>query len=105
MAEIRKTKLSEQTSDRLYEMIVDEQRYAPGSKLPNENELSEALKVSRRFTPPTPMRHIADLAKPFLSLGNQYGEGWFLCGEMAELLVRALGLKAAAREADVNAGQ
>ena len=47
MAEIRKTKLSEQTSDRLYEMIVDEQRYAPGSKLPNENELSEALKVSR----------------------------------------------------------
>ena len=47
MAEIRKTKLSEQTSDRLYEMIVDEQRYAPGSKLPNENGLSEALKVSR----------------------------------------------------------
>ena len=47
MAEIRKTKLSEQTADRLYEMIVDEQRYAPGSKLPNENELSEALKVSR----------------------------------------------------------
>ena len=47
MAEIRKIKLSEQTSDRLYEMIVDEQRYAPGSKLPNENELSEALKVSR----------------------------------------------------------
>ena len=48
----------------------------------------EALKASRRFTPPTPMRHIADLAKPFLSLGNQYGEGWFLCGEMAELLTQ-----------------
>ncbi len=47
MAEPRKTKLSEQTSDRLYELIVDEQRYAPGSKLPNENELSEALRVSR----------------------------------------------------------
>ena len=47
MAEIRKTKLSEQTSDRLYEMIVDEQRYAPGSKLPNENDLSGELKVSR----------------------------------------------------------
>lgn len=46
----------------------------------------EALKASRRFDPPTPMAHIADLAKPFLSLGNQYGEGWFLCGEMAELL-------------------
>ena len=40
MAEIRKTKLSEQASDRLYEMIVDEQRYAPGSKQRNENDLS-----------------------------------------------------------------
>jgi DNA-binding FadR family transcriptional regulator len=28
-------------------MIVDEGRYVPGSKLPNENELSEALEVSR----------------------------------------------------------
>ena len=47
MAEMKKAKLSEQTSDRLYEMIVDEQRYAPGSKLPNENDLSGELKVSR----------------------------------------------------------
>ena len=47
MAEIRKVKLSEQTADRLYEMIVDERRYTPGSKLPNENELSEELQVSR----------------------------------------------------------
>lgn len=47
MAEIKKAKLSEQTSDRLYEMIVDEHRYEPGSKLPNENELSEELRVSR----------------------------------------------------------
>ena len=50
----------------------------------------EALKASRRFDPPTPMAHIADLAKPFLSLGNQYGEGWFLCGEMAELLTEGV---------------
>ena len=47
MAETKRVKLSEQTSDRLYEMIVDEHRYEPGSKLPNENELSEALRVSR----------------------------------------------------------
>ena len=33
-----------------------------------------------------PIEQIGELAKPFLSLGNQYGEGWFLCGEMAELL-------------------
>lgn len=47
MANERRAKLSEQTSDRLYEMIVEEHRYAPGSKLPNENELSEELQVSR----------------------------------------------------------
>ena len=45
-----------------------------------------ALKKSRRFQAPMPIERIADLAKPFLSLGNQYGEGWFLTGEMAELL-------------------
>ena len=47
MAEPKKAKLSERTSDRLYEMIVDEGRYAPGSKLPNENDLSVELGVSR----------------------------------------------------------
>lgn len=45
--EQKKAKLSERTSDRLYEMIVEEQRYMPGSKLPNENELSGELGVSR----------------------------------------------------------
>ena len=43
----KRAKLSEQTSDRLYEWIVEEQRYSPGSKLPNENELSETMGVSR----------------------------------------------------------
>ena len=47
MAEMKRVKLSEQVSDRLYEMIAEEGRYAPGSKLPNENELSEFLQVSR----------------------------------------------------------
>ena len=43
----KRAKLSEQTSDRLYEWIVEERRYPPGSKLPNETELSEAMGVSR----------------------------------------------------------
>ena len=47
MAERKREKLSKQTSDRLYEMIVEERRCLPGSKLPNENELSRALEVSR----------------------------------------------------------
>ena len=46
----------------------------------------EALKASRRFAPPMAIDHVAELAKPFLSIGNQYGEGWFLAGEMAELI-------------------
>ncbi len=46
----------------------------------------KALKESRRFDPPVPIAHTASLARPFLSIGNQYGEGWFLTGEMAELL-------------------
>ena len=33
-----------------------------------------------------PIAQVAQLAKPFLSLGNQYGEGWFLTGEMVELI-------------------
>ncbi len=43
----KRAKLSEQTADRMYEWIVEERRYPPGSKLPNENELSEAVGVSR----------------------------------------------------------
>lgn len=47
MSETKKIKLSERTADRLYEMIAEEKVYPPGSKLPNENELSLALNVSR----------------------------------------------------------
>jgi DNA-binding FadR family transcriptional regulator len=47
MANSKKAKLSEVTADKLYEWIVDEKRYEPGSKLPNENDLSEELHVSR----------------------------------------------------------
>ncbi len=46
----------------------------------------EALEKSKRFEAPLPIDKVAELAKKFLSLGNQYGEGWFLTGEMAELL-------------------
>ena len=47
----------------------------------------EALERSRRFDASMPIEKIGRLAEPFLSLGNQYGEGWFLTGEMAELLM------------------
>ena len=46
----------------------------------------EALENSCRFEPPMAIEKIAEITKPILSMGNQYGEGWFLAGEMAELL-------------------
>ena len=46
----------------------------------------EALENSKRFEPPVPIETLGELTKPFLSLGNQYGEGWFLTGEMVELI-------------------
>ncbi|MBO5338379.1 MAG: 2-hydroxyacyl-CoA dehydratase [Clostridia bacterium] len=45
-----------------------------------------ALKRSKRFDAPMHITKVAKLAKPFLSMGNQYGEGWFLAGEMIELI-------------------
>ena len=45
-----------------------------------------ALEESRRFEAPMPIEQVAKLAEPFLAVGNQYGEGWFLTGEMAELI-------------------
>ncbi len=46
----------------------------------------DALKESKRFTAPSDIRELQEYAKPYLSLGNQAGEGWFLCGEMIELI-------------------
>ncbi len=47
---------------------------------------TDALRASRRFDTPVPIAHIAEITKPVLSIGNQYGEGWFLAGEMIELI-------------------
>ncbi len=46
----------------------------------------EAFRKSKRFTTPSNILEIAHKAKNFLSLANQSGEGWFLTGEMIELL-------------------
>ena len=44
------------------------------------------LAASKHFTPPSEIRDLAEMAKGFVSLGNQTGEGWFLTGEMLELI-------------------
>ncbi len=46
----------------------------------------KACKKSTHFTPPSDIRELAKMAAPIVSLGNQTGEGWFLTGEMMELI-------------------
>ena len=48
--------------------------------------MTKEFRNSRHFTPPTPIREIASYAEPIVSIGNQTGEGWFLTGEMVELI-------------------
>ena len=45
-----------------------------------------ALKKSKRFHPPVHIKTLAEYARPIVSIGNQTGEGWFLTGEMVELI-------------------
>ena len=46
----------------------------------------EALSESRHFTPSADIHDLARMAEPIVSTGNQTGEGWFLTGEMMELI-------------------
>ena len=48
--------------------------------------MKAALDKSKRFHSPKHIRELADMASPILSIGNQTGEGWFLTGEMVELI-------------------
>ncbi len=45
-----------------------------------------ALRHSKHFTEPGDIRHMAEMSSKFVSLGNMTGEGWFLTGEMLELI-------------------
>ncbi len=48
--------------------------------------LRKCLSESRHFEPPAKIEELGEYSKPFVSLGNQTGEGWFLTGEMIELI-------------------
>lgn len=49
-------------------------------------DMIKALKKSKRFDAPRPIDQIAQKASEVVSIGNQTGEGWFLTGEMIELI-------------------
>ncbi len=46
----------------------------------------DELSKSVHFDPPSKISHLGDMAQDIVSLGNQCGEGWFLTGEMLELI-------------------
>lgn len=47
---------------------------------------NKAFTNSKHFEPTTNIYQIVDYAKDIVSIGNQTGEGWFLTGEMLELI-------------------
>lgn len=49
-------------------------------------DLKKALQKSNRFKEPSNIEQLAQYAEPFVSLGNQTGEGWLLTAEMVELI-------------------
>ena len=46
----------------------------------------KALRESKHFVPPVHIKTLAEYAKSIVDIGNQTGEGWFLTGEMMELI-------------------
>lgn len=48
--------------------------------------LRKYLSKSKRFSPPSSIYELAELAESVLSLSNNTGEGWFLTAEMLELI-------------------
>ncbi|MCR4923808.1 MAG: 2-hydroxyacyl-CoA dehydratase [Lachnospiraceae bacterium] len=46
----------------------------------------KAFEGSTHFEPPLDIKKIAEYAETIVSIGNQTGEGWFLTGEMLELI-------------------
>ncbi len=50
------------------------------------NPAKKELARSKRFAPPVHIKKLASYADPVVSIGNQTGEGWFLTGEMLELI-------------------
>ena len=47
---------------------------------------AKEFEKSKHFTPPVSIYKLVEYAEPIVNIGNQTGEGWFLTGEMVELI-------------------
>lgn len=88
--------LSERTANELYKMIVLQKKFAAGEKLPNENELSISLGVSR-----TTLREAVHylIAQGILSV--QRGRGTFISEDLSMFNKYDMGSLSHARLADM----
>ena len=77
---MEKKSLSQQTADRLYNMIVAERRMEPGEKLPNEVELARELGVSR-----TTLREALHALTSRNILEVRRGRGTFVSPQIAHI--------------------
>lgn len=99
MAEPKKAKLSQRAAERLLDMITEERRYEPGGKLPNENELSELLGVSR-----TTLREAISFLVAQGVLEIQRGKGTFVAQSLPRFpvdMTALTDLKSRARARDL----
>ena len=46
----------------------------------------KSIRGEQALTPPAHIEDLAKMASDIVSIGNQTGEGWFLTGEMLELI-------------------
>lgn len=76
---MQKENLSQRTAEKLKKMIVEEKTYSYGEKLPNENELSEMLGISR-----TTLREAIRILTSEGILVVKRGTGTFVADEMGQ---------------------
>lgn len=81
-----KRSLAENVADNILAMITIDKKFAPGAKLPNENELSEELQVSR-----TTLREAIRILVAYNVLEIQRGKGTYVKESLE--LNEGLGLK------------
>lgn len=84
----KKENLSQRTADILRSMILDDQEYQVGEKLPNENELSEKLGISR-----TTLREAIHMLVSEGLLVVRRGKGTFVASQAERYADGGIGLQ------------
>ena len=80
--------LSQRTAETLRAQILEEKKYRPGEKLPNENELAESLGISR-----TTLREAIRTLSSEGLLEVRRGRGTFVAGELDRVAAESVNMQ------------